>query len=331
VNPWDLFNPANFNPLDPQQLMGQVDASRLVAAAQSFPGGPAVLVFALFWAPVGPGIPAGVLLARHVGLNPLITITLYALSDVLGACVCHPLFAGLRRLARRVPALRWLGQRLMKVAMFGARMPTAEDLQVGVKGLAPALFRIGTVGFGLDVYHGGMLVAGLPVPRILGWGAAISGDLVWFALLLVTSIATAAVVDDDRVQFVVMLVAMFVLPYVAKRLFPVLRDPPRTPPVPTVPVPAAAQQGVPVLNGTVKGTLNGTGHLQPALAVAAPDGQAVVDPTGHGPVAAAGYFSRPPIPGMPGTAPTRRTERRREGRAAARKAGRPGKKSRGAS
>jgi hypothetical protein len=283
-----------------------------------------VLVFALFWAPVGPGIPAGVLLARHVGLNPLITIAIYALSDVLGACVCHPLFAGLRRLARHVRPLRWLGQRLMKVAMFGARMPTAEDLQVGVKGLAPALFRIGTVGFGLDVYHGGMLVAGLPVPRILGWGAAIAGDLVWFALLLVTSIATAAVVDDDRVQFVVMLVAMFVLPYVAKRLFPVLRDPPRTPPVPAVPVPADSQQGAPVLNGTVRGS----GHLQPTFAFAASDGQAVVDPTGHAPVAAASRLSRPLIPGMPGTAPGGRAERRGEGRAAARKAGRPGKKSR---
>jgi hypothetical protein len=29
-----------------------------------------MLVFALFWAPVGPGIPAGVVLARHLALNP---------------------------------------------------------------------------------------------------------------------------------------------------------------------------------------------------------------------------------------------------------------------
>ncbi len=272
MNPWDLFNPANFNPLDPQQLLGQADASKLLDAAQRFPGGPGMLVFALFWAPIGPGIPAGVLLARHAGLNPLVTLALYALSDVLGACVCHPMFVGLRGLARRVPALRWLGQRLMKVAMFGARVPTAADLDVGVKGLAPALFRIGTVGFGLDVYHGGMLVAGLPVPRLLGWAAAIAGDLVWFAVLLVTSIATAAVVDDDRVVAVVVLIAMFVLPMVAKRLFPVLRDPvaaPKTPVSQTAP-----QEGHVALNGAAGTVLsgpngaNGAAQPTPALVLA---------------------------------------------------------------
>ena len=36
-----------------------------LAAAQHFPGGPVMLVFALFWAPVGPGIPAGVLNVVH--------------------------------------------------------------------------------------------------------------------------------------------------------------------------------------------------------------------------------------------------------------------------
>src|SRR5438132_4443340 len=36
-------------------------AATLLQAAQHFPGGPVVLVLALFFAPVGPGIPAGVL------------------------------------------------------------------------------------------------------------------------------------------------------------------------------------------------------------------------------------------------------------------------------
>jgi hypothetical protein len=153
----------------------------------------------------------------------------------------------------------------MKVAMFGARVPTAADLEVGVKGLAPALFRIGTVGFGLDVYHGGMLVAGLPVPRLLGWAAAIAGDLVWFAVLLITSIATAAVVDDDRVVAVVVLIAMFVLPVVAKRLFPALRDPvpaPKTPVSQTAP-----QEGHVALNGAAGTVLSGAnGATQPTPA-----------------------------------------------------------------
>ncbi len=229
MSPLDLFNPANYNPLDPQTMLGIVDPQRLLDAAASFPGGAAALVFALFWAPVGPGIPAGVLLARHAELNPALTFALYTLSDVLGAFVCHPWFSFLRHVASRVPVLRALGQRLMKLALIGTRPPRVEDLRDGAKGVFPALFRIGTIGFGVDVYTAGMLVAGLPVPRVAGWLAAIAGDLIWFALLLATSMATATVTEDDRVIAVVMLVAMIVIPQVAKRFIPALRDPAPTP------------------------------------------------------------------------------------------------------
>ena len=225
MDPFALFNPSAYNPLDPQTLAGFVDPQRLLDAAAVFPGGAVALVFALFWAPVGPGIPAGVLLARHAGINPALTLGLYALSDVLGACLCHPWFGFLRRVGSRVPLLRALGQRLLKFALLGARPPRVEDLQHGARGVFPALFRIGTIGFGLDVYHAGLVVAGLPVPRVAGWFAAIAGDLVWFALLLGTSMATATVTSDDRVIAVVMLGVMIVVPQLAKRCLPALRDP----------------------------------------------------------------------------------------------------------
>lgn len=223
MNPWDLFNPASYNPLDPAMLTGQADPFRLLDAAAVFPGGATVLVFALFWAPVGPGIPAGVLLARHAGINPAITMGLYTASDVLGALICHPLFAVLRRLAGRIPALAWLGDRFMRLALLGTRLPRMEDLRSSRRA-APVLFRIGTVAFGIDVYTAGMMVAGLPVSRLAGWAAAIAGDLVWFALLLGTSMAAPAVVNDDRVVGIVVLIAMIVLPGIARRIFPALRD-----------------------------------------------------------------------------------------------------------
>lgn len=222
MSPLDLFNPTTLP--DAGQFTGTAGASTLLDAAKHFPGGPTMLVFALFWSPVGPGIPAGVLLARHVPLNPAFTFLLYTASDVLGAAVCHPLFGLLRRGARRVPALKWLGQRMMRLAMFGARLPRTADLGPGT-GAGPALFRVATVGFGVDVYTAGMLVNGLRVPRLLGWAAAIAGDLVWLALLLATSLAAAAVVDDDRVVGGVVLLAMLFIPPLARRIFPALRDP----------------------------------------------------------------------------------------------------------
>lgn len=217
MSPFDLFVPT-----DLASLAGMVDQQRLADAAAVFPGGVAGLVFALFWAPIGPGIPAGVLLAVHAGLNPATTFSLYLLSDVLGACVCHPLYGLLRRLAGRVPVARAVGQRLVKLALIGTRPPRAEDLRNGARGALPVLFRIGTVGFGADVYSAGLLVAGLPVPRVAGWAAAIIGDLVWFAVLLATTIATAQVTDQSAVQLVVMVVVMFLGPRLARRVFPAL-------------------------------------------------------------------------------------------------------------
>jgi len=182
-----------------------------------------MLVFALFWAPVGPGIPAGVLLARHIPLNPALTFSLYALSDLLSAFVFGPLFALLRRYGRHVRPIRSVGRRLLAIATMGVRVPRAEDVGEGRMGLAPTLFRIATVGFGVDVYTGGALASGLPVPRVAGWASAIAGDLVWFALLLGASLGAAWIADDDRVITVVVLAAMIFIPKLAQRIFPALR------------------------------------------------------------------------------------------------------------
>jgi len=220
MTPGDVFDPAAA--LDPTRFMGAAGAQHLLEAARHFPGGPAMLVFALFWAPVGPGIPAGVLLARHIPLNPAVTFGLYTLSDVLGALVCGPLFAFLRRHGRKVRAVHWLGRRLLALAMLGMpRPPERPGADRDTDG--ETLLRIATVGFGVDVYSAGLVATGLAGGRVAGWAAAVAGDLVWFALLLGTSIATARVVDDDRVIGLVVVAAMLVLPRLARRLIPSLR------------------------------------------------------------------------------------------------------------
>jgi hypothetical protein len=215
VTPGDIFDPSAS--LDPTRFLGEAGAAQLLEAAHHFPGGPVVLVLALFFAPVGPGIPAGVLLARHIPLNPAVTLALYAFSDVLAAIVCHPIFVFMRRHGRRIAPLRWIGRHVLTFAMLGVRAPASGGPA------APALLRIATVGFGVDVYTAGMLVTGLRVPRLPGWASAIAGDLVWFALLLATSIAAAGILDDDRFVAVIMVVAMIFIPRLAQRVFPSLR------------------------------------------------------------------------------------------------------------
>lgn len=227
---FEIFSPRAA--LDPTAFAGNDGAQRLLAAAGHFPGGPVVLVFALFWAPVGPGIPAGVLLARHVPLNPAFTFALYALSDLMSALVFGPVFALIRRHGRKVRPIRAVGRRFLAIATAGVRVPRVEDMATERAALAPTLFRIATVGFGVDVYTGGALASGLPVPKVAGWASAIAGDLVWFALLLATSIGAAWFADDDRVITAVVLLAMIFIPKMARRIFPSLRNDPEPPPPP---------------------------------------------------------------------------------------------------
>jgi hypothetical protein len=108
---------------------------------------------------------------------------------------------------------------MLALAMLGVRKPDPQ----AATGVAPALSRIATVGFGVDVYTAGLVATGLPVPRLPGWASAIAGDLVWFALLLGTSMAAASIADDDRVIALAMIVAMIVIPRVARRFVPALR------------------------------------------------------------------------------------------------------------
>jgi hypothetical protein len=51
-----------------------------------------------------------------------------AASDLLGALVCYPLFTALRRHAKRVRPLHWIGTRMLRLAMLGTRAPRAAEV-----------------------------------------------------------------------------------------------------------------------------------------------------------------------------------------------------------
>ena len=61
-------------------------------------------VLSLFLIPVGGGIPAGVLLAKKIGLRWPLTAALYFVSDVILAFAFEPVMLGLAALGRRLPA-----------------------------------------------------------------------------------------------------------------------------------------------------------------------------------------------------------------------------------
>jgi hypothetical protein len=165
-------------------------------------------VFLVFATQIGAGIPIGVLMARSAGLGVLQTAGLYLVSDVLLAVITEPVLLVLRWLAARVDWLAALGQRL-------SRLSGATGLSDGrVKGplglvlfsfvFAPAPARAASEAAG----HG-------PIP---GWTLAIIGDMIYFGVVMASTLAVIQIFGDNRLTIAPVIVGAWLLPMLVQRL-----------------------------------------------------------------------------------------------------------------
>lgn len=164
-------------------------------------------VFLFFLVPVGGGIPAGVLMAHARGVGWPLMMVLYFVSDVVLACVFEPLLKLLIAIGRSVPFL-------------GVAARAARD------GLKRTASRYGTAGgplalvlvsFGVDPMTGRAAAAAAGHGFLPGWAIAITGDMFYFALLMVSTLWVGSALDNDRLTIGVMLVVMLVLPALLRR------------------------------------------------------------------------------------------------------------------
>ncbi|HJU82759.1 MAG TPA: hypothetical protein VJ600_00970, partial [Holophagaceae bacterium] len=136
-------------------------------------------VLLLFLLPVGGGIPAGVLLARTRGLSWPLTTGLYLVSDVLLALAFEPVLRLLVLLGRRVAFL----------ARLGAAMKEAMARSVAQWGGASAgPFALVLIAFGVDPMTGRASALAAGHGPITGWALAITGDLLYFAVLALATL-----------------------------------------------------------------------------------------------------------------------------------------------
>jgi hypothetical protein len=190
--------------------------------------------FLLFLVPVGGGIPLGVLMARDAGVSPLITALLYLASDVVIACFAEPWLAFLRLVGRRISFLGRVGQRLSRLSGGaglkdgGARGPLGLVLVSFTT--SPTMGRAATSAAG----HG----------FFTGWGLAITGDMLYFVLLMASTLWISGVLGDERITIGAVLVATWVLPALLRRVR--LRRAPRvaTAAQPIAPIPLPVPEPV---------------------------------------------------------------------------------------
>jgi len=166
-------------------------------------------VLMLFLIPVGGGIPAGVLLAQSKGLAWPVTAGLYLVSDLMLALAFEPV---LRLLA-------WLGGRVPFLARFSARMKAAMARSAAhFGGIGAGPITLVMISFGSDPMTGRASAMAAGHGFLMGWVFAIAGDMLYYAVIAVTTLRLNRYFRDPDTTMWIVLGAMIVIPLIV-RLF----------------------------------------------------------------------------------------------------------------
>ncbi len=161
----------------------------------------------LFLIPVGGGIPAGVLLARTNGLAWPVTAGLYLVSDVLLALAFEPI----------LQLLAWLGSKVSFLARLSARMKAstartaARFSGTGAGPIALILF-----SFGADPMTGRTAALAAGHGFLTGWAFAIAGDMLYYAVIAITTLRLSRYFRDPDTAMWIILGAMIAVPLVVR-------------------------------------------------------------------------------------------------------------------
>jgi hypothetical protein len=166
-------------------------------------------VLMLFLLPVGGGIPAGVLLARAQGLSWPVTASLYFVSDVLLALAFEPILRLLVAWSKRVPFLARFSV-AMKVAM--ARSAT----HFGGTGAGPLMLVL--IAFGVDPMTGRASALAAGHGFIAGWTIAIMGDMLYYAVIAITTLRLNTYFQNPTITMLVVLGGMLVVPMLVRQV-----------------------------------------------------------------------------------------------------------------
>jgi hypothetical protein len=162
----------------------------------------------LFTIPIGGGIPAGVILAKNRGFDWRVMTVLYFISDVALACVFEPLMLLVIRGSKKSPAL----------AKLTAALKASTSKSVARYGINPGPFQLIMLAFGVDPMTGRSAAYAAGHGFISGWTLAILGDMIFFAILMVSTLWLNSLLGDGTWTAVIIMFAMMVIPALIRRI-----------------------------------------------------------------------------------------------------------------
>lgn len=166
-------------------------------------------ILKMFIIPLGFGITPGVLLAKKFKTLWWIILILYFISDLLLAIVFEPLLLLIIRLLKDKPNFQ------QAYAIFKESFKkTTEHLGTDTGPLALII-----VAFGADPMSGRAIAKAHGHGFISGWLIAITGDMLYFAVLMVCTLWLNDIIGDDGTKTTtIMIILMLLLPGLIKKI-----------------------------------------------------------------------------------------------------------------
>ena len=167
-------------------------------------------VLTVFLIPFGGGIPAGVLLAQKFSLPWPVTAITYFISDIILACVFEPIMLGFVYIADKYK-ISWL-QKLR----WAFRKSTERAMAHYGNKTGPLALII--IAFGVDPMTGRAAAKSAGHGFVTGWLLAIAGDMVFFFVLMASTLWLNNILGDGTLTVLIILALMIFMPPLIRKL-----------------------------------------------------------------------------------------------------------------
>lgn len=164
-------------------------------------------VLSLFLIPIGGGIPAGVLLAKSHSIGWPMMSVLYFISDVILALIFEPLML----------LVIAVGKKSVFIARMREAMRKRTNKTLSQYGSSLGPLKLIVIAFGVDPMTGRTAAVAAGHGFVTGWMFAITGDMFYFALLMVSTLWLNSILGDGTWTTVIIMVLMMGVPYLIKR------------------------------------------------------------------------------------------------------------------
>lgn len=164
-------------------------------------------VLLLFLVPIGGGIPGGVILARTYHFSWQLMMLLYFISDVILACIFEPLMYVFMFYGKRVPFI------VRASLMFKEMVKKTTESY----GNSTGPFALIMIAFGVDPMTGRAVAVAAGHGFISGWMIAIAGDMIYFTVLMASTLWLNNILGDGTTTTLIIFAAMMAVPVIIRR------------------------------------------------------------------------------------------------------------------